>query len=297
MWVCTVRSSGTSARTAPRAARPRRAPRRATARAAASRAATARSRRAAHHAHVVHLAHLGNRARRGGRALAHAALRLGRLDVDDHVGAAERALRPPPRCCRRRVCACARPVSSGTPTTRSAKWRPPAWRTRMRRELDSARRAWRERGADALVGAATGAVHQDVDDCRARAAAPRSPPARPRTARPPRRPPGAPRATSSRPDQHRERAREVRGEVQRVRREGGGAAFGATRAGWRPCARRVDHDHDDEHRERPPRRHPRAWPSSPPISRRSDSTAMTTDTSIRNALSPSAARCSALPWP
>ena len=36
---------------------------------------------------------------------------------------------------------------------------------------------------------------------------------------------------------------------------------------------------------------------SPSISRRSDSAAIATDTRIRNALSPSAARCSALPWP
>ena len=37
--------------------------------------------------------------------------------------------------------------------------------------------------------------------------------------------------------------------------------------------------------------------TSPLIRRRSDSAAIATDTMIRNALSPSAARCSALPWP
>ena len=39
------------------------------------------------------------------------------------------------------------------------------------------------------------------------------------------------------------------------------------------------------------------WPSAPPVRRSIDSYAMNSDTSIRNALSPSAARCSAFPWP
>ena len=205
-----------------------------------------------HHAHVVDLAHLGDRA----AAAAVARSRMSALGL----ASAPRARRRRRRRARApttssmlsaTVWAWRTPVSSGTPTTRSTKWRPPAWRTRTRRS-STCSVGLRERRADALVGLGDGAVHEHVDrllgepqrrDDHERGDEQRRAASAPCVAGP----------HEERARQHRQRAGQVGGEVERVRGERR-RAVAPRGAEARERPRGVDDDHDDEHGERPPGR-------------------------------------------
>ena len=243
------------------------------------------------HADVVDLADLGDAERGGGRALAQVALGGARLDVHDDVGvrqlAADRLLDlvgGRVRLGEARVGA-DRDDEVDEVAAGGVAGAQPA-------DLEVAELG--QRGADRLLGVGVRAVHQHLDRLagqpgggdedergddqrrdRVRAAA-----------RPRRR---------GQADEDRERAREVRGEVQRVGRQRRRvvAAGGALRDDG---ARGVDADHDREHEERPPGR----LDVGAGVSEASRSTAWNArnaETSMRKLLSASAARCSALPWP
>ena len=103
-------------------------------------------------------------------------------------------------------------------TTRSTKSRPAAWRERSAAELDVAELL--ERAADRLLGVGVGAVHEDLDrlageprgrDEDERGDDERRDRVRPRLAG----------RDEDQAEQDGERAAEVGGEVQRVRRERG----------------------------------------------------------------------------
>ena len=189
------------------------------------------------------------------------------------------------------VCACPPPCRAARPPRgRRSGGRPPGGRARggPRPPLRLG-----ECGPDALVGVRDGAIHQDVDRALG------EPDRRDHHQR--RHEEGGrrvgrwcPARTSSSPPAPRTSPRDPRRSA--ARSPPGRRTRAARHAEADHRARGVHHDDDDEHRERPPR-HIHVVASSPPASRRIDSYPMNSDTSIRNALSPSAARCSALPCP
>ena len=141
-----------------------------------------------------------------------------------------------PRSRRRSRAPGRRALSGATPTTRSAKWRPAAWRTRTRRSSTGSRSpasAARIRSSASpdvrSISTSTdchGEPQREADDEQ------RDEERRDRVGA------GSPAATKIVPIEDGERARQVGAEVQRVGGERGRAVAARARGARRPCARR-----------------------------------------------------------